>query len=89
MCSNLATSTRRSQDRNSKPRGVTVTATDYEFQRAVLCCLAAGWSQSPNSDAVTRHGQHRPCASVHVQSRLMQAQHASNISAWLLGVRIL
>jgi hypothetical protein len=27
----------------------TVTATDYEFQRAVLCCLAAGWSQSPST----------------------------------------
>jgi hypothetical protein len=37
--------------RNSKPhrRTVTVTATDYEFQRAVLCCLAAGWSQSPST----------------------------------------
>jgi hypothetical protein len=51
MCSNLATSKRVHKTRNSKPhrRTVTVTATDYEFQRAVLCCLAAGWSQSPST----------------------------------------
>jgi hypothetical protein len=36
----------------SHRRTVTVTATDYEFQRAVLCCLAAGLSHLA-PDAVT------------------------------------
>jgi hypothetical protein len=71
MCSNLATSTRGQKSTRhataSHRRTVTVTATDYEFQRAVLCCLAAGWSQSPSTLMQSRHGQHRPCASVHVQ----------------------
>jgi hypothetical protein len=81
--------TRVHKTRNSKPhrRTVTVTATDYEFQRAVLCCLAACWSfsctlmQSPAWAAP-------PMCQCACASRLMQASmHQTSLPERLLSVR--
>jgi hypothetical protein len=74
--------------RNSKPHRGTVTATDYEFQRAVLCCLAAGWSQSPCTLMQDPAWAAPPMCQCACASRLMQSPACiKHLCMRLLNVR--
>jgi hypothetical protein len=88
-CPNLATSTRGQKSTTQQQahrRTVTVTATDYEFQRAVLCCLAAGWSQSPSTLMCSHPAWAAPPMCQHV--RLMQSPACiKHLCMRLLNVR--